>query len=133
VPEQLVINDSSTVSKYLILYQTGDVNLEAVSLRANNNLYDYYTGYSDVRFMKNNLFTTDGKLAIGYDCLVRSNKGEEFACVSAHYELGMKYPFRASIYELKSDAYSFPIDFYYKDVLLKQCTVTVDPQKTAVQ
>ena len=127
IPDSLEISgDSSDVIRTIILKQKSEVAPEDITIQVNNGEYDYMTDYSDSRFKENYLFTAEGKQTIGYDCLVRNNKGEEAAWISAHYESGMKYPFRASVYGLKSDAYSFPIDIYYKDVLLKRCTVTVD-------
>lgn len=126
MPDQLVINDSSAVSKYLILYQTGDVDPKDVSIRVNNDLYDYYTDYPDEKFKENYLKVNDNKPAIGYDCLVRNEKGEEAAWVCAHYEAGYKYPYRATVFGLKCDVFSFPIEFRYKGYLLKKCIVTID-------
>ena len=70
--------------------------------------------------------TKNGKIAHGYDCLVRNEKGEEAAWVAAHYASGMYYPFRANVWGLKCEKTSFPLDFYYKDKLIKRCIVTID-------
>ena len=69
--------------------------------------------------------THNGKVAYGYDCLVRNSKGEAVAWVEAHYFHGWSDPFRVRIYGLKADSYSFPVEFFYKGILLKKCEVTV--------
>lgn len=69
--------------------------------------------------------THNGKIAYGYDCLVRNSKGEAVAWVEAHYFDGWSDPFRVSVYGLKADSFSFPVEFFYKGVLLKECEVTV--------
>ena len=42
--------------------------------------------------------THNGKVAYGYDCLVRNDKGDAVAWVEAHYFDGWSDPFRVSIY-----------------------------------
>lgn len=40
----------------------------------------------------------------------------------------MYYPFRANVWGLKCEKTSFPLEFYYKDKLIKRCIVTIDLQ-----
>ena len=68
----------------------------------------------------------NGKIAHGYDCLVRNEKGEEAAWVAAHYASGMYYPFRINVWGLKCEKTTFPIAFYYKGKLIRRCNVTID-------
>lgn len=121
--------DGRNVSQYMLLKPKSDVSPEDITIHVNNGDYDFKTDYNDSRLKENYLFTEDGKLTLGYDCLVRNDKGEETAWVSAHYESGMAYPYRVSIFGLKAEPYTFPIDFLYKDVLLKRCMVTVSLQE----
>lgn len=130
IPDYATITgDGRNVSLYMLLNPKSNVTPEDITIQVNNGDYDFKTDYNDSRLKENYLFTEDGKLTLGYDCLVRNDKGEETAWVSAHYESGMAYPYRVSIFGLKAEPYTFPIDFLYKDVLLKRCMVTVSLQE----
>ena len=125
IPDRTTISDSKTNSKTLILCTKANLAPEDITIQVNNGEYDHITDYSDVRFKESYLMTHNGKVAYGYDCLVRNNKGEAVAWVEAHYFDGWSDPFRVSIYGLKADSCSFPIEFFYRGVLLKKCEVTV--------
>ena len=125
IPDRTTISDSKTNSKTLILCTKANLAPEDITIQVNNGEYDHKTDYSDERFKESYLMTHDGKVAYGYDCLVRNNKGEAVAWVEAHYFDGWSDPFRVSIYGLKADSCSFPIEFFYSGVLLKKCEVTV--------
>lgn len=125
IPDRTIISDSKTTSKTLILCTKANLAPEDITIQVNNSEYDHKTDYSDARFKESYLMTHNGKVAYGYDCLVRNNKGEAVAWVEAHYFDGWSYPFRVRIYGLKADSYSFPVEFFYKGVSLKKCEVTV--------
>ena len=125
IPDRITISDSKTNSKTLILCTKANLAPENITIQVNNGEYDHITDYSDERFKESYLMTHNGKVAYGYDCLVRNNKGEAVAWVEAHYFDGWSDPFRVRIYGLKADSYSFPVEFFYKGVSLKKCEVTV--------
>lgn len=136
IPDTLVIDNSqSSVSRTLMLIPDRTLAPEDVYIQVNNGSYDYKTDYADDCFKESYLMTKDGKTAHGYDCLVRNDRGEEAAWVAAHYASGMYYPFRANVWGLKCEKTSFPIDFYYKNKLIKRCSVTVDLKvnKTSIE
>ena len=125
IPDRITISDSKTDSKTLMLCTKANLAPEDITIQVNNGNYDHITDYSDERFKESYLMTHDGKSAYGYDCLVRNSKGEAVAWVEAHYFDGWSDPFRVSIYGLKADSFSFPVEFFYRGVLLKKCEVTV--------
>ena len=127
IPDTLVIDNSqSSVSRTLMLIPDRTLEPEDIIIQVNSGSYDYKTDYADDRFKESYLMTNNGKIAHGYDCLVRNKKGEEAAWVAAHYASGMYYPFRANVWGLKCEKTSFPIEFYYKGKLIKRCMVTID-------
>ena len=125
IPDRTTISDSKANSKTLILCTKANLAPEDITIQVNNGEYNHKADYSDARFKESYLMTHNGKVAYGYDCLVRNNKGEAAAWVEAHYFDGWSDPFRVSIYGLKADSFSFPVEFFYRDVLLKRCEVTV--------
>lgn len=125
IPDRTTISDSKTNSKTLILCTKANLAPEDITIQVNNGEYDHKTDYSDARFKESYLMTHNGKIAYGYDCLVRNSKGEAIAWVEAHYFDGWSDPFRVRIYGLKADSYSFLVEFFYRGVLLKKCEVTV--------
>ena len=127
IPDTLVIDNSqSSVNRTLMLIPDRTLVPEDIYIQVNNGKYDYKTDYADSRFKESYLMTISGKVAHGYDCLVRNHKGEEAAWVAAHYASGMYYPFRANVWGLKCEKCSFPIDFFYKGKLIKRCMVMID-------
>lgn len=127
IPDTLVIDSSqSSVNRTLMLIPDRTLAPEDIYIQVNNGSYDYKTDYADSRFKESYLMTSNGKAAVGYDCLVRNKKGEEAAWVAAHYASGMYYPFRANVWGLKCEKCSFPIDFFYKGKLIKRCMVMID-------
>ena len=125
IPDRTTISDSKANSKTLILCTKAKLEPEDITIQVNNGEFDHKTDYSDERFKESYLMTHNGKVAYGYDCLVRNSKGEAVAWVEAHYFDGWSDPFRVSIYGLKADSCSFPVEFFYRGVLLKKCEVTV--------
>lgn len=127
IPDMLVIDNSqSSVSRTLMLIPDRTLEPEDIFIQVNSGSFDYKIDYADDSFKESYLMTKNGKIAHGYDCLVRNKKGEEVAWVAAHYASGMYYPFRASVWGLKCEKTSFPLDFYYKGKLIKRCMVTID-------
>ena len=127
IPDTLVIDNSeSSVSRTLMLIPDRTLEPEDIFIQVNSDSYDYKIDYADDRFKESYLMTKNGKIAHGYDCLVRNEKGEEAAWVAAHYASGMYYPFRANVWGLKCEKTSFPLEFYYKGKLIKRCMVTID-------
>lgn len=127
IPDTLVIDNSeSSVSRTLMLIPDRTLEPEDIFIQVNGGSYDYKTDYADDSFKESYLMTKNEKIAHGYDCLVRNEKGEEAAWVAAHYASGMYYPFRANVWGLKCEKTSFPIEFYYKGKLIKRCMVTID-------
>ena len=127
IPDTLVIDNSeSSVSRTLMLIPDRTLEPEDIFIQVNSGSYDYKIDYADDSFKESYLMTKNGKIAHGYDCLVRNEKGEEAAWVAAHYASGMYYPFRANVWGLKCEKTSFPIEFYYKGKLIKRCMVTID-------
>ena len=127
IPDTLVIDNSqSSVSRTLMLIPDRTFEPEDIFIQVNGGSYDYKTDYADDSFKESYLMTKNGKIAHGYDCLVRNEKGEEAAWVAAHYASGMYYPFRANVWGLKCEKTSFLIEFYYKGKLIKRCMVTID-------
>ena len=125
IPDRTTISDSKTNSKTLLLCTKSNLAPEDITIQINNGEYDHKTDYSDAKFKESYLMTHNGKVAYGYDCLVRNSKGEAVAWVEAHYFDGWSDPFRVSIYGLKADSFSFPVEFFYRGVLLKKCEVKV--------
>lgn len=78
--------------------------------------------YRDPRFKEYYLAAADRK-GIGCDYLIRDNNGNEVAWVGAHLT-NTAYPYQVNIRAFSGRA-SFSVDFYYRNVLLKQCRVTV--------
>ena len=127
IPDTLVIDNSqSSVSRTLMLIPDRTLEPEDIFIQVNSGSYDYKIDYADDSFKESYLMTKNEKIAHGYDCLVRNEKGEEAAWVAAHYASGMYYPFRANVWGVKCEKISFPLDFLYKGKLIKRCMVTID-------
>ena len=73
IPDTLVIDSSqSTVSRTLLLIPDRTLAPEDIYIQVNNGSYDYKTDYADDRFKEGYLMMKNGKIAHGYDCLVRN-------------------------------------------------------------
>ena len=79
--------------------------------------------YRDAHF-KENYFGADDRKGIGCDYLIRDNYGNEVAWVDAHLT-NTAYPYQVYICGFSGTAY-FSVDFYYRDVLLKRTSVSVN-------
>ena len=126
IPTKATITESKTNSKTLILLTKVNLSPEDIAIQVNDGVYDHKTDYTDTRFKENYVMTSDGKIGYGYDCLVRNTRGEAVAWVEAHYCDGWSDPFRVKIYGLKTDSFTFPIEFFYKGVSVKRCEVSVN-------
>ena len=80
--------------------------------------------YNDARFREYYLASDDRK-GIGCDYLIRDNNGNDIAWVDAHLT-NTAYPYQVYICAFSGSRCSFSVDFYCRNVLLKQCKVTVD-------
>nr|WP_316625212.1 dockerin type I repeat-containing protein [uncultured Ruminococcus sp.] len=80
--------------------------------------------YNDARFREYYLASDDRK-GIGSDYLISDNNGNDIAWVDAHLT-NTAYPYQVFICGFSGTSCSFSVDFYYRNVLLKQCKVTVD-------
>ena len=115
-----------SVGCYLNEAVYGQTKPEDISIQVNNGNYDYKIDYTDEKFTENYLKTEENEITAGYDCLVRDDSGREFAWVEAHFEQNLGYRFKAEVYALRSGKYSFPIDFYYKNVLIRRCNIDIN-------
>ena len=79
--------------------------------------------YSDARF-KENYLAYDDRKGIGCDYLISDNNGNDVAWVDAHLT-NTAYPYQVFICGFSGSRSSFSVNFYYRNVLLKQCNVTV--------
>ena len=125
VPDEYTVNDPNEAYKAFVIPHRGTIIPEDCMIQVNNGVYDLKVDYTDERFKENYLTVKNDKPALGYDCLVRNEKGEEAAWVYAHYSGSYAYPFRAEICALKNEGCSFPIDFYYKGFLIKRCNISI--------
>lgn len=82
IPDRTTISDSKANSKTLILCTKANLAPEDITIQVNNGEYDHKTDYPDVRFKESYLMTYNGKVAYGYDCLVRNSKGEAVSGVT---------------------------------------------------
>ena len=112
-------NAASFMLRHKALPDPGDVHIE-VSGGENIERIDY----SDERYKETYLAAMNGK-AIGCDYLIRDERGNDVAWVNAHFTNGV-YPYQISITGLSGRTASFSVDFYYREVLLKSTSVTVD-------
>ena len=124
IPDAVTLDDTSGNSASFMLRNKAlpdpsDVHIEVVSVDDVCRI-----DYSDERYKETYLAELSGK-AIGCDYLIRDNSGNDIAWLSAHFTNGV-YPYQVSITGLSGGTASFSIDFYYRDVLLKRTSVTVD-------
>lgn len=125
VPDEYTVNSPNEAYKMFVIPHSGTIIPEYCMIQVNNGEYDLKVDYTDERFKENYLTVKNDKPALGYDCLVRNEKGEEAAWIYAHYSSSYAYPFRAEICALKNEGCSFPVDFYYKGILIKRCNISI--------
>ena len=124
IPNAVILDDSSGNSASFMLRNEAlpdpsDIHIDVVSddsvLRID---------YSDERYKETYLAALNGK-AIGYDYLIRDERDNDIAWVNAHFTNGV-YPYQVSITGLSGGTASFSVGFYYRSVLLKSTSVTVN-------
>ena len=124
IPDAVTLDNSSgNTASFMLrnkaLPDPADIHIEVVS---DNQIIRI--DYSDERYKETYLAELNGK-AIGCDYLIRDNSGNDIAWMSAHFTNGV-YPYQVSITGLSGRRVSFSVDFYYRDVLLKRTSITVD-------
>lgn len=126
LPDTVSITDSNR-DKGITLMIVPKTNVDPSDMITvvNNGQYYYSIDYSDRRFKESYLMEKDSKILSGYDCMVSDDDGTDLAYVYAHYKGGLYYPYQTSIYCFNQANGSFPIDFYYKDTLIKRVMVEV--------
>lgn len=124
IPDAITLNDSTSNTAKLILQNKilpapDDIHIE---ISGCDNVRRF--SYSDARFREYYLASDDRK-GIGCDYLISDNNGNGIAWVDAHLT-NTAYPYQVFICGLSGSNCSFSVDFYYRNVLLKQCKVTFD-------
>ena len=112
-------NSTSFMLRNKALPDPSDVHIEVIS-----DNYVRRIDYSDERYKETDLAAMNGK-AIGCDYLIRDTNDNDIAWVSAHFTNGV-YPYQVSITVFSGGSASFCVDFYYRNVLLKRTSVTVN-------
>ena len=124
IPDAITLNDSTSNTAKLILQNKLLPTLEDIHIEISGcDTFRHFT-YSDARFRENYL-ASDGRKGIGCDYLIRDHNGNDIAWVDAHLT-NTAYPYQVFICGFSGSSCSFSVDFYYRNVLLKQCKVTVD-------
>jgi len=124
IPDAITLDDPTGNTAKLILQNKllptpDDIHIE---ISGCDNVHRF--SYSDARFREYYLASDDRK-GIGCDYLISDNNGNDIAWVDAHLT-NTAYPYQVFICGFSGSRYSFSVDFYYRNVLLKQCKVTVD-------
>ena len=124
IPDVITLNGSTVNTAKLILQNKilptpDDIHIE-ISVRDNVRHFTY----SDARFREYYLASDDRK-GIGCDYLINDGNGNDIAWVDAHLT-NTAFPYQVFICGFSGSSCSFSVDFYYRNVLLKQCKVTVD-------
>ena len=124
IPDAITLDDSTgNTAKFTLqnrlFTNSDDVHIEISSC---DNVRRF--SYSDARFRENYLASDDRK-GIGCDYLICDDNGNDIAWVDAHLT-NTAYPYQVLICGFSGNSCSFSVDFYYRNVLLKQCKVTVD-------
>ena len=124
IPDAITLNDSTSNTAKLILQNKLLPTLEDIHIEISGcDTFRHFT-YSDARFRENYL-ASDGRKGIGCDYLIRDHNGNDIAWVDAHLT-NTAYPYQVYICGFSGSSCSFSVDLYYRNVLLKQCKVTVD-------
>lgn len=124
IPDAITLNDSTSNTAKLILQNKLLPTPEDIHIEISGcDTFRHFT-YSDARFRENYLASDDRK-GIGCDYLIRDHNGNDIAWVDAHLA-NTAYPYQVYICAFSGSRCSFSVDFYYRNVLLKQCELTVD-------
>ena len=127
IPDAITLDDSTgNTAKFTLqnrlFTNSDDVHIEISSC---DNVRRF--SYSDARFRENYLASDDRK-GIGCDYLICDDNGNDIAWVDAHLT-NTAYPYQVFISGFSGNSCSFSVDYYYRNVLLKQCKITVDLSK----
>ena len=127
LPDTISITDSNKESgTTLMIVPKSNVDYHDMTTVVNNGNYQYIVDYTDSKFKESYLIEKDNGILFGYDCTVRDTQENELAYVYAHYKSGLYYPYQTTILCLEGAHESFPIDFYYKDVLIKRVMININ-------
>lgn len=124
IPDVIALDDTTGNTAKLILQNKllpvpDDIHIEIIGC----DHVRRFT-YSDARFREYYLASDDRK-GIGCDYLICDDNGNDIAWVDAHLT-NTAYPYQVFISGFSGSRSSFSVDFYYRNVLLKQCKVTVN-------
>lgn len=127
IPAAVTIDDSTTNLKAnLALKPKSEINPYDITVIVNHGMYINRIDYSDSKFKESYLMAEDTNILHGYDCSVVDEYGNEIAYVYAHYKGKFALPFQYMVCCFNEAHCSFPIDFYYKDQLIRSTTITIN-------
>ena len=127
IPTSVTIDDSTANLKAnLVLKPKSEINPYDITVIVNHGQYINRIDYSDPRFKESYLMAEDTSILHGYDCSVIDENGNEVAYVYAHYKGKYALHYQYTVYCFSEAHCSFPIDFYYKDQLIRSTTVNVN-------
>ena len=124
IPDAITLDDSTENTAKIILQNKILPAPDDIHIEISGCDHVHRFTYSDTRFREYYL-ASDDKTGIGSDYLISDNNGNDIAWVDAHLT-NTAYPYQVFICGFRGSSYSFSVDFYYRNVLLKQCNVTVD-------
>ena len=124
IPDAITLNDSTSNTAKLILQNKLLPTPEDIHIEISDCDNVRRFTYRDARFRESYLASDDRK-GIGCDYLISDDNENEIAWVDAHLT-NTAYPYQVFISGFSGSRFSFSVDFYYRNVLLKQCKVTVD-------
>lgn len=127
LPDSITITDSNKNTGFtLMIVPKVDIDYHDMTTVVNNGNYSFAMDYADSRIKESYLIEKENGILYGYDCVVNDKQGNELAYVYAHYKSGLYFPYQTTIQCLKGAQENFPIDFYYKGVLIKRVTVNIN-------
>ena len=124
IPDAITLDDSTGNAVKLTLQNRILSNPADVHIEISGCDHVRRFTYSDACFRENYL-ASDGRKGIGCDYLISDSQGNEVAWVEAHLT-NTAYPYQVFICGFSDTNYSFSVDFYYRNVLLKRCEVTLN-------
>ncbi len=127
IPDTITLDDSTGNTAKLILQNKILPVPDDIHIEISGCDHVRRFTYSDARFREYYL-ASDGRKGIGSDYLISDNNGNDIAWVDAHLT-NTAFPYQVFICGFSGSSCSFSVDFYYRNVLLKQCKVTVDLSK----
>ena len=127
IPTSVTIDDSTANLKTnLVLKPKSEINPYDITVIVNNGMCINKIDYSNPIFKESYLMEKDSDILHGYDCSVVDETANEIAYVYAHYKAGYVLPYQFTVYCFGEAHSSFPIDFYYKDQLIRRTMVNVN-------